>query len=97
MSLFDDDLFGTDHGQPPAPQPCLYDEGVIPGWSVRVNGHSIAMGMTERGAIAVALKHNGEIWGYGKTANQNFPARPFESARLAYVQDGNLIKTSEYP
>lgn len=75
-----------------------YSEGCIPGWSVVVRGREVAFGMTERGAIAVALKHGGEIWGYGKSAHQNYPNHPFgQAACLAYVQNGKLVKTAEYP
>jgi len=84
--IFDDPF---DDSFDDVPLPAVFNEGCIPGWSVRKGGHVIGMGLTAETAVRLAVEHSAEIWGYGRTTNKDWPnVKPFESDRLAYVAEG---------
>lgn len=74
----------------------VIDGGVIPGMSVQKDGRVLGRGLYLERAIALALRHDAEIWGYGKTTCDNFPNAAFRSVMVAYARNGRLLKTNEW-
>jgi hypothetical protein len=91
----DDTIFDDPEGEWPGPRLEPYNEGMIPGMFVRVGKRLIGIGLSAETATRLAIQHNREVLGYGKTAAARFPEW-HQVAVLAYGRSGRLVKTDEW-